>query len=103
MDIFKIGDLINYCITRKSSYAIKDSIDSILLDDNEHDYRMILGIMEEIEIQYPDIIGVLDLYKKEIGVFGEEQFDFKNPTVEYTYSYILYLAEGLVKSKPVGS
>ena len=93
MEIFKIDELIKYCLTRKSAYSIKDAIDSILSDDTEHNYRLILGIMEEIEIQYPNVIGMEDFHEKEISMFSEEDFDFADPIMEFTYSYIMHIGE----------
>jgi hypothetical protein len=86
-------ELIDFCQTRRMGYTILDKVDEWVAYYDRHNPRCLLQLMEEIEIQYPELTEAFgfdtSLHEIEVMDFSELDVDIKEKQVAYLYSYIL--------------
>jgi hypothetical protein len=86
-------EIIDHCKNCKSSYAIKDFIDDIFGEFGKSNTNLVLSLMEYIEINNRSLQGISDLIENDhLDIYEELKF-LKTPTLEYLYSYLIYILD----------
>ncbi len=88
-------EIYDHCRLCKGSYAIKDFIEDIFKEFGSSNTNLTLTLMEFIESQYPALQGRQDLANNNYLNFKEEEElnNIKEPSIEYLYSFLIYLTE----------
>jgi hypothetical protein len=82
--------IIKNCISRKSSYAIKDYVASVIKAYQSSNINLILNLIENMEVMYPRLEGTLDGTNRDFLNFEEVKKDFGS-MYKYVYRYLIYL------------
>lgn len=86
-------DLIAFCQSRRMGYSILNKVDDWVNYYEKDNPSCLLQLMEEIEIQIPNIILDFEFWKEEVTSFDEFENGCQKKQLSYLYSYTVWKYE----------